>query len=232
MPACLFRILMPVVSSWISLFSKQSLGDLARFSFAGKYAKGLFPIRCVCLELLFRLWVVYYTIGLTVERVLGALCTFGMLESINRYHGNMVDSHRAENRKGEAGSPVSMSRKGYVGTSSGWLDFLGVVTSYVPFWASGVHTVQFHLTSPATFYEYHFMADLHIPNLHPFILGAWASWGAGFSVSVAQSRHLLLLALWSRRSCLAHGYYSVSRGCGVLSASEICLAFFPPPTPP
>lgn len=121
-----------------------------------------------------------------------------------------------------------MSRKGYAGTSTGWLDFLGAVTSYVPFRASGVHAMQFCLTSPATFYEYRFMADLHIPNLHPFILGAWASWGVGFSVSVAQSRHLLPLALWSRRSCLAHGYYSVSRGCGVLSASEICL---PPPPP-
>lgn len=51
--------------------------------------------------------------------MLGALCTFGMLESINSYHGNMVDSHRAENRKGKLAGPVSMSRKGYIGTSTG-----------------------------------------------------------------------------------------------------------------
>lgn len=144
----------------------------------------------------------------------------------------MVDSHSLEQKGEKLAVLWACPGRGTLTPALADWTFLRVVTSYVPFRACGVHTVQSHLTSPATFYEYRFMADLHIPNLHPFILGAWASWGVGFRVSVAQSRHLLPLALWSRRSCLAHGYYSVSRGCGVLSASEICLAFFPPPPPP
>lgn len=120
---------------------------------------------------------------------------------------------------------VNMSRKGPLAPALADLTFLS------PFLASRVYITQFCLTSPAS-PEYCFMAGLHVPSLHPFMLGACASWGAGFS-EVAQSLHLLPLALWSRRSCLAHGYCSVPRGCGVLSASEICLAFLLPlATPP
>lgn len=118
-------------------------------------------------------------------------------------------------------------QEGAIGTVTCQLDFL---MSFPGFQCPHYAVLSHKLCWPS---KYCFMAGSHIHTQPPpfHVGGMSVLGGTGFS-EVAPSLHLLPLALWSPRSCLAHGHCSVPRGCGVLSASEICLAFLPPLTPP
>lgn len=102
---------------------------------------------------------------------------------------------------------------------------------YLSDWGSSVYSVHLGLSNLPSFitsYEYCLeilpstlrLTPFHIRGVH-FLGGSFFSWLKLLRVSIC-----FYLTCGLEDHAWPMGYYSVPRGCGVLSASEICLVFF------